>query len=442
VSVRARLTLSFVAAMALLVAAGSLASYFIVRSELRSQAQRAVVALARAAATADPGEAALDRLAGPGDRIWILDAGGAVVAHSLAATGTTRADVAAAVAGHRDAFTAQEGGREHRTAVVVRDDSTLGTTLSTLRWTLLGVGIGGLLVAALVGATLATRALRPVDRMREEADGIPGDALDRRLEEGRPDELGRLARAFNRLLERADRAAKEQERFVADASHELKTPVTAIEGHARIVSRSLERGDAAAARESAAVVSLESRRLALMLRELLALAEAGAEPPSSGDVRLDEVAREACAEMQALFHDRVLEVHTAPATVAGHAGRLGELARILIDNAFKFAPAGTPVEVEVAGGDVPTLSVRDHGPGLSAQDRERAFDRFFRGASARGTPGSGLGLAIARAICERHGATIALANAESGGAVATVRFPPPGRPAPAPPPDGPAARVS
>ena len=339
-SVRAWLTLWFVAALTLLVAAASTASYFIVRSQLRSQAQSAVVALARAAATADPDEAALDRLAQPGDRIWILDAAGAVIAHDLAATGATRADVLAAVRGHGDAFTAEVRGGEGRSAIVIREDETLGRTLSTLRWTLIGVGLGGLLLAALAGAALATRALRPVDRMREEADRIPGDALDRRLAEGRPDELGRLARAFNRLLARVERAAQEQERFVADASHELKTPVTAIEGHARVAARALERGDVEAARESAGVVSLESRRLALLLRELLALAETGAAPPGISDVRLDEVVEEACAEMQALFPEYRLEVRSVPATVRGHAGRLGELAASCSTTPSSSVPRG------------------------------------------------------------------------------------------------------
>jgi two-component system sensor histidine kinase MprB len=87
------------------------------------------------------------------------------------------------------------------------------------------------------------------------------------------------------------------------------------------------------------------------------------------------------------------------------------------------------VEVDVTDGEHPELTVRDHGPGLSPEDREQAFDRFFRGGAAQGTPGSGLGLAIARATCERHDATITLDNAPSGGALATVRFPMLHRPA-------------
>ena len=107
----------------------------------------------------------------------------------------------------------------------------------------------------------------------------------------------------------------------------------------------------------------------------------------------------------------------------GDDGRLGELVRILVDNALKYSPGDRPVTVSVraeAGG--PTLRVRDHGSGLSADDRARAFDRFYRGAASSGVSGSGLGLAIAQAIAERHGATLRLDNAPEGGTLAVVAF--------------------
>ncbi|HEY2789794.1 MAG TPA: sensor histidine kinase, partial [Gaiellales bacterium] len=106
------------------------------------------------------------------------------------------------------------------------------------------------------------------------------------------------------------------------------------------------------------------------------------------------------------------------------AGRLGELVRVLVDNALKYSPAGAPVTVTVSDASGPTLAVRDHGPGLSANDRERAFDRFYRGSAAGSVAGSGLGLAIAQAICERHRAVLTLEPALGGGTVATARFPP------------------
>ena len=183
---------------------------------------------------------------------------------------------------------------------------------------------------------MAGRALRPIERMRRQADDIRGDELDRRLSESSSDELGRLAAAFNRLLARAERATEEQQRFVADASHELRTPVTALQGHARILVRAAERGDLGQVHESAGIVSTESERLARTLAELLSLAEAERSERLTERVRLDEVVRGACEELRILHQGRLIEDDLAPVSVTGDAGRLGELARILIDNAIKY----------------------------------------------------------------------------------------------------------
>ena len=223
---------------------------------------------------------------------------------------------------------------------------------------------------------------------------------------------------------RAEHAADQQQRFVADASHELKTPVTALQGHARIISRSVDREEWEQVSESAAVVARETRRLAATVSELLSLAEAGSQAVRAAAVRLDSVAAEACDEMRALEPERPLETDLEPTTVSGDAGRLGELVRVLVDNALKYSPPGAPVTVTVNDVSGPTLAVRDRGPGLSANDRERAFDRFYRGSAAGSVAGSGLGLAIAQAICERHRAVLTLEPALGGGTVATARFPP------------------
>jgi two-component system sensor histidine kinase MprB len=176
--------------------------------------------------------------------------------------------------------------------------------------------------------------------------------------------------------------------------------------------------------ESAAVITRETRRLASTVSELLSLAEAGSQSVQAAPVRLDGVAAEACDEMHALDPERPLEADLEPTTVTGDAGRLGELVRVLVDNALKYSPPGTPVTVSVSDAAGPTLAVRDRGQGLSPKDRERAFDRFYRGSAAGSVAGSGLGLAIAQAICERHRAVLTLEPAVGGGTVATVRFPP------------------
>jgi signal transduction histidine kinase len=429
VSVRLRLAAWFVAVLGVLILATSAITYAIVRSDLHAQLSHTAQRIARIAARGEPGELRLEGLAGPGDRIWLTNAAGKVVKSTAGAPGDSmdavRSAVRRAPAGY---VTARHPRVDGGQVIVLLSSHSVRSTLSTLLGTLLAVGLGILAVAGLMGAFLAKRALGPVDRMRRQVDDIPGDALDRRVTEGRPDELGRLARAFNRLLERAEYAAEQQQRFVADASHELKTPVTALQGHARIVARSVEREEWGLAAESAAVIVRETRRLSATVAELLSLAEAGSQALRAAPVRLDAIAAEACDEMRALAPDRVIEADLEPTLIAGDPGRLGELVRVLVDNALKYSPAGEPVTVTVGEVAGPALAVRDHGPGLSAEDRERAFDRFYRGSAAGQVSGSGLGLAIAQAICERHRAVLTLEPAMGGGTVATARFPPPNAP--------------
>jgi two-component system, OmpR family, sensor histidine kinase MprB len=426
VSVRLRLAAWFVLVMAVLVVATSAITYAIVRSGLRAEAHRAAKRLARTAARGEPNELRLDGMAAPGDRIWLTGPNGVVINSTTGApghriTGVRRALQRAPAGSTSARVTRADGGQ----AIVLLVNRGVASTLDTLLRTLVAVGIGILVAAGLMGAFLARRALRPVDRMRQQVDDIPGDALERRITEGRPDELGRLAHAFNRLLERAEHAAEQQQRFVADASHELKTPLTALQGHARILARSVEREEWELVQESATVIGHETRRVAATVAELLSLAEAGSPAMRSVPVRLDVVAAEACDEMRALDPERPLEQVLAPTTVSGDVRRLGELVRVLVDNALKYSPPGSPVTVAVNALAGPTLTVTDRGRGLTPQDRERAFDRFYRGSSAVGVSGSGLGLAIAQAICERHRAVLTLEPATGGGTLAAVRFPPP-----------------
>ena len=424
---RTQMTLLFVASLALLGSLSAAVTYVIVRDRLTQQAQHTTQVLARTAALGASEEIALDRIAGAGDTIWLVDPRGKVVAHTYRAGGKTlvgvRADVAQGVAaGMTTASAPTAGGGQ---AIVLRNDTQTTSTLSALGWTLTIVDLVGIALAGLAGAALAIRALRPVDRMRQEVDRIPGHELDRRLPEGRDDELGRLARAFNRLLARAEASSHEQEQFIADASHELRTPVTAIEGHARVVLRAIDRGDAGLARDSAEIVARESHRIALTIRELLELAQTGAAGPPRDRVRLDRVVEDAVSEARAIAPERVIESAVVPVTVTGDANRLRELLMVLLDNALKYSPADRPVELTM-GDSVsrgPVVCIRDYGPGLTEADQSSVFARFARGSAASGVEGSGLGLPIARALAERHGATVTLAAAEGGGTLAEVQFP-------------------
>jgi signal transduction histidine kinase len=429
-TVRTRLALLFAAAVTMLVIATCSITYVVVRSSLRSTARGDAVTLARTAASLeDIHELSLDRIAGPGARVWLTNGSGAVVAQNHAAGPRTArlSDVNRAIANAPGGSTAARAPRRHGgSAIVLLANPTIDSSLSTLLSTLIAVGLAMVAASALAGALLARRVLEPVDRMRRQVDAIPGDELDRRIGEGRPDELGRLAAAFNRLLARAQRATEEQQRFIADASHELRTPVTALQGHARIVDRAAQRGDLEQARESALIVAQTSARLARTLSELLTLAAgAGGAGEPLRPQRLDRIAAEACAELHAAHPGRRVDAQLREATVDGEPRRLGELVRILLDNAIKYSPAEQPVSISVADSpDGARLEVRDHGAGFSDEDRAHAFDRFYRGSASRGVGGSGLGLAIAGSVAEQHHADIRLEDAPGGGTAAVVHFPP------------------
>ena len=428
-TLRARLTLVYLLALAVIGAAISGVTYIAVSQHLHSQSARAATALARAAAAvAEPTDVSLDRLSGSGDTVWLTDTHGRVVAHTVGATGTTLADLRASAAralshGYVAAFETRSSGGF---AVVLHSTHQVDETLSTLAWTLIFTNVAGLAIAAIAGTLLARQALRPVDRMREEADQIRGDQLDRRIPEGGDDELGRLAHAFNQLLARAQAASDQEARFVADASHELRTPITAIEGYSRVILRAAGGGDLERVRESAEIVARESRRMARVLRELLLLAQSEAAPTPLAPTRLDVVVVDALQEARAIAPDRHFDVSVSHSFVAGDADRLREMATVLLDNATKYSPADATIDVgtqTLPDGTV-RLWIRDRGVGLTEVDRERVFDRFARGSASHGVSGSGLGLPIAKAIADRHRAEFDLRPAPGGGTIADVRFPP------------------
>jgi signal transduction histidine kinase len=232
------------------------------------------------------------------------------------------------------------------------------------------VDILAVALAAIAGAVLASRVLRPVELMRQESDRILGHELSRRLPAARDGDIERL-------------------------------------------------------RASADIVQHESHRMALTLRELLGLAEATATNNLHERVRLDLVAEDALREIQALAPDRVIQSDAVATTIVGDANRVHQLLVVLLDNAITYSPSDQPVELTITQrpGDGPIVRIRDHGAGLTDADRSSVWGRFARGSAARDVPGSGLGLAIALTVAERHHATLSLDPGSGGGTIAEVRFP-------------------
>ncbi len=279
---------------------------------------------------------------------------------------------------------------------------------------------------ALVMWWLAARALRPLARVAQAVRERDAESLAPLPETALPDELAPLVRALNALLGRLALSMDRQRAFVADAAHELRSPLTAL----KLQLKLLERADDAGAR-AAAVRSLGEgiERTAWLVEQLLALArnEPGAPALPKAAVDLAEIARGALAATVPLAVAKGTELDLqaeAPVPLQGDAASLTVLVRNLVDNAVRYAPAGTKVDVRVAiEGGAPQLVVDDAGPGIPPEDRERVFDRFYRRDPSHGD-GSGLGLALVRTVAERHGATVELGESPAGGLRATVSFPP------------------
>ena len=285
--------------------------------------------------------------------------------------------------------------------------------LANLRLVLAFVVLGGIALAAALGRLAGRRVLAPLAEVASAAQHIgETDDLSRRIRVHADDEVGQLATRFNSMLDRLegsraalDESVRAQRQLVADASHELRTPVTSIRTNIEI----LERADELPPGERSRLIS-----------DLIELAR-GDEPGfATEDVRLDGVAAESLARARRNAPEVSFTASLAPVSMDGVPARLERAINTLLDNAARHSPPGAPVELTV---DADGIRVRDHGPGIVPDDLPYVFDRFFRGTNARGRQGSGLGLAIVRQVTEQHGGTASAVNAEDGGAMFTLHLP-------------------
>jgi signal transduction histidine kinase len=276
-----------------------------------------------------------------------------------------------------------------------------------------------LTVAALFGFATARFVTRPLRRLEHAAAEVGSGKLDVRAPQNAgPAEVRSLASVFNETVSRLGRLLRSQEEFVADASHELRTPLTAL----LLRLESLERNVTEPGRGDLEAALREVGRLSDMVEGLLALARADAEP--SGPIDVAGVVVERVETWHALAQERgialVAETDGA-ATARAAPQRLTQIIDNFVANALEAGPEGSTVTVFArVAGDLVEVRVRDQGPGLSAEDRARAFDRFWRAGSGGG--GSGLGLAIVRKLAEADAATVVLDEAPGGGLDAVVRL--------------------
>ena len=303
------------------------------------------------------------------------------------------------------------GGVVHGAVRITYPTSALDTRVLHYWLILAAIGAVVLVAAGLVGLLTARFVARPLRELERTAAAVgQGDITARAREQEGPPEVRSLAAAFNETVAKLGQLLRSQDEFVADASHELRTPLTALRLR-------LENGDTNGALR-------EVERLADLVGGLLALARADAGAPSVATVDAAETARERVDHWAPLAEERGIRIRaeasgSAPARAAHD--RLVQVLDNLIANALEVAPAGSTVTVVArVDGDATELHVVDEGPGLTAEQRERAFDRFWRAGS--GTDGSGLGLAIVRRLVEADEGSAALEAAPGGGIDAVVRL--------------------
>jgi two-component system OmpR family sensor kinase len=286
------------------------------------------------------------------------------------------------------------------------------------------------LMTAAVSWWVASSALRPVTIMAAQAEAMTGRSADWRLNAPTvTDELGQLARAFNRLLTRLGTASQMQRQFMADASHELRTPVSVIQTAAEVTLERPVREDWEY-REALTIVNEQSTRLSRMVEDMLVLAraDAGGYRLTRRPLYVDEIVAECvrAVSVVAATKDVQLETILQPdVSVNGDDRLLRQLVTNLLDNAVQYTPAGGSVTVAVkSDGASITITVSDTGPGIPPADRERVFERFVRLDPARSAAsGAGLGLPIARWIAEQHEGTLTLEQDAAGGCLFVVRLP-------------------
>jgi two-component system OmpR family sensor kinase len=310
----------------------------------------------------------------------------------------------------------------------------VNATLTTLLLFELAISAGITLLLATITWFLVRRGLRPLERMAATAQSIAASQLNRRVESNDRTEVGRLGGAINTMLTQLESAFAERERnelrlrqFIADASHELRTPMTSMRGYAELLQRepSMEQADTLLAMRR---LEEETKRMSVLVDDLLLLARLDqGRPLERGDVDLTRLVQDACTDARASAPQRVISADAAvDVHVVGDDMRLRQVLSNLLRNALVHTPERTPVEVRLRqSAAAASIEVADHGPGIPAAQRSRIFERFHRADSEvsgdRG--GSGLGLSIVAAIITAHMGSVDVTDTPGGGATFVVTLP-------------------
>jgi two-component system sensor histidine kinase MprB len=444
-------------AVAGVVVAVAISVYVADRSELRGQIDRSLADVARPYETQQhrppgggpdehdgsdregpPRGAPPATFGGPSGYVQFINANGTVVrpaaetralpvdqrARNVASTGKGRYFSEARVGGvHLRLLTTTDA--DGGAVQVARPLTEMDHALSRLRFVLVVVGLAGIALAAVLSALVARAALAPVARFTRRTETLTADPdPSHRLEAKGRDELARLAQSFNATLDALERSVQAQRSLVADASHELRTPIARLRANIQMLGDA-DRLPATEREHLRADIIEELDALTALVGDVVELARGGELRANADDVALDKIVDSAIEKAGRRSRDLRFHARLEPTLVCGSPEQIDRAVANLLDNAVKWSPPGGDVHVTLNSG---VLSVRDSGPGFDPKDLPHVFDRFYRAEKARGLPGSGLGLAIVRQTAEAHGGYARAANDPAGGARLEVFF---GRAAPA-----------
>jgi two-component system, OmpR family, sensor histidine kinase MprB len=319
-------------------------------------------------------------------------------------------------------------GTRSRTAFVVAV-SLKGTqsTLNDLALILLIVSGIGVVGAGAAGLAVARAGLRPVDKLTEAVEHVARtEDLSVRIpvEEDSEDEIARLSRSFNSMTGSLASSRELQQQLIADAGHELRTPLTSLRTNIELLTRSEETGRPIPAEDRKALlasVKAQMTELASLIGDLQELSRSEAQHGERAQViSFEDTVESALRRARLRGPELTITASLEPWYTRAEPAALERAVVNILDNAVKFSPESGTIEVRLTDG---ALTVRDHGPGIPADELPHVFDRFWRSPSARALPGSGLGLSIVARTVQQSGGEVTLARAEDGGTVATIRLP-------------------
>jgi two-component system sensor histidine kinase MprB len=357
--------------------------------------------------------------------------GGAVVVFDGRPLPVTAEVLAVARGERKDAFfDTRVGGTSVRVYVTSAGEGTalqvgrslteIDQALRTLVLTLIIISVAAVGLAVVIGRLVAATAAAPVRRVAKAADTVAQTGtLSHHIDVPGGDDLGRLAASFNTMLDALSESVAQQRQLVADASHELRTPLATVRTNVEVLARAEELTPddrAMLIRDTVAQIG----ELTRLVGDLVELARGDGEEEPFTLVDLDDLTRHVVDTVRRNYPAIAFEVGGVRSVIRGAPARVARAVSNLIDNAAKWSPPGAAVEIVVRDS---TVTVRDHGPGVSTADLPRVFDRFYRSPEARTMPGSGLGLAIVKQVADSHGGSVTAATAPGGGGLFVLRFP-------------------